>query len=286
MKILYQLIHSRNPVRQNKQAMNSKVFILLFLSILTVSCNSKHGTTPRVQVFKFEVDSVDLTKIGYKRFPYLNDYLDLFPTAIAIDNEYAYITDDAHRNVKKINLHDGSIKSSERLIQRVHGTKLNDISVFNNHLVVSTFSDTVFVLNKDLSIDTILTIRTFGKRTCIYGTNEKEVLIYVQNREFVAVVDNSFRVVGTRRVEDIDCEEWLNPNRNMFRGKRAQLVKSGDKEIIRVNGVDVELVKKLNGFRYKYNFDFDDCHMVTFDFNYPKEDLVLYVYDLGLCGDN
>lgn len=138
--------------------------------------------------YDFKVDNHKSECFGYE---YWEEDEDVGVKAITLNGEYAYLVDVYHTNVKRINLHNGSVSSSLPLRQASaskSGVWLRDIAIFNDRIYVTSDRGQIYLFDLDLKIvDSIPT--------------EVGVMIFFQN-----TLDSLVVYLGSKQLPDLSLE--------------------------------------------------------------------------------
>ncbi len=138
--------------------MKNHFLILITLVYFSIGCNNTHSQkeNPTNQSgfikanctkFKFLFNNEDFNSFGKKFFK--ND-LPISPKSIAIYDEWIYIIDTYHNNIKRIDYNKNNLKSSKILSK--DNIWLNDIIVFNNKLYIISEIDSLYIYDFDLNL--------------------------------------------------------------------------------------------------------------------------------------
>ncbi|MBS1978682.1 MAG: hypothetical protein JST46_15020 [Bacteroidetes bacterium] len=254
------------------------IFLLGLFPIAVTCCAQKE----KVKIISLPIDNQNSTGIGFKRTEWDNKmvfYQGI--SSICVDNNFVYMTDEVHRNVKRIDLNTSEITTSNKLFSAARGRKLTDIGVFGESIVVATFSDSLLILNKDLSIDTVVLLNSYHCPTCIHQHNDSIISIYVNSKSIIYSIDNSLKLIDkqfTKRNEKLYCESRLDPQSGSFRGKEGSYRRMPSGDYVTIMGREIHLESPYTSYLDSYNVDFDDNHLVIFDID--EEKFVLYVYNI------
>ncbi len=154
--------------------------------------------TVQYKTLRFIYNNEDSTKFGVQ---FVEHDLPIGEAALVIDDRFAFIVDQYHNNIKRIDLETGQIISSKKLSQK--RLFLNDIVIFRNLLYVSTELDTIFVLGKDFSKETKFFLKkgrsSFSR---IFGIDSL-ILFYPDLQEYITLSGEN-KLINERKVSFIE----------------------------------------------------------------------------------
>jgi hypothetical protein len=132
-----------------------KSIIVIFISLISSCGAGEEGLDSKQNVIlkeanytklSFPVNNESIDSIGYEEY---DDGPDIGITSMIIYQNYAYLIDKFHGNVKRINLTSGEIITSE-VLNLNHQPWINDAVVFHQQLLVLSDLDTCYKLSLDL----------------------------------------------------------------------------------------------------------------------------------------
>jgi hypothetical protein len=137
--------------------MSLLLFLLLSLSRISSSADNNYTYTK----LSFPVNNEDSNSFGYKTFENDND---VTIASICLDDDYIYLLDQFHSNVKKINISNKNIETSKKISDLKYPWLL-DIIIFNNKIYVTNTLRSIFVLDKKMNHIRTIESKERGKDT-------------------------------------------------------------------------------------------------------------------------
>lgn len=222
----------------------------------------------QMKTFTFPVDNNCPQCFGYKTYEH---DMSVGPASIIIHENFAYVTDRVHGNVKRIDLETGELAAGPR-VNNSYNPWLNDIAIFNGKIYVTSDLDSVHVLDMNLKPLYAFYLGRGEKYFTRIQDENFEILIELEDRK--VVIDKSDAIVSAiDKVINLDI--IIQPH-----GKKYEIIKKGDKQFIK-NQYD--LVALQTPYSYNFNdydafrIDFTENRLVYFDVN--DSTFTLYVYN-------
>lgn len=225
-----------------------------------------------LHVFTFRVDNSKPEAIGY-----INNHSgpepdwDIAIQSIYLDGNQAFLVDQYHGNVKRIDLLTGQMISSDKVSTRPYPW-IRDVAVFHDKVYVSDDFDSIFVFNKDLSRALAFSICSRSPKFFIAITPQM-LDVYVQLKDTIAHIDTMNQIVGYE-------DGHLYPY-DLAHGKKYEICTKNGKQYFKADNIDLELTKPIPDLTCCYdaiNVDFNSRYLVYFDAN--EKEFTLYVYSL------
>lgn len=232
----------------------------------------------RIKILYYQVN-VNKDSIGYKKF---KDGEISSIRSIKIVDKAAFLIDQVHNNIKKIDLTNGKLSSSEKL--DTDGSSLYNIAYFNDLIYVFTYRGRVYLLDEDLKRKGSFFLPNYIGDVDIYSANDDSLIIY-RNSDIMQdkklndylrrmIIDNknnySFDTIS------VNNEEFIT----RLRKETGKEVEFGDKLIYKTSQGEYEIPENIE---VKKNYDckridFTDNYLVTFEVNPIYLKLVVYEY--------
>jgi len=170
--------------------MNNQILILL-LFFLIVICDQKSISNQPVKqagkplkyikktnTFYYKTDK-NIDSIGYYVYKETGEIVSI--ANIKIVDKYAYLSDPAHGNVKRIDLEDGTIIASEKL--DLDSSWISCLAFYNDQLYVFTFRGKVYLLDKNLKTKGGFLLNNYIGNIDIYSEGDDGIIIYRNSSE-------------------------------------------------------------------------------------------------------
>lgn len=173
-----------------------KLFIPLFIFHIG-SCNfsidpvlSKNNIFQPTNIITYKKFEYPINNTKTSEFAYTKgDLLDGGTKAIMIYGDYCFFVDEVHRNIKKINLKDGTKTVSDVLVDS-RGRSLVDITTYGNSIYVSSRQKEIFVLNSDLKLVRTIKLNTQGNNDILFkGTKGNNLLFLISVQDTLIEID-------------------------------------------------------------------------------------------------
>jgi hypothetical protein len=174
----------------------------IVLLIISTSCLSQNETAydknkelKEVEKFKYPINNNDKNCFGYERMT-ASAGLDDEVGGLLIKDNYIYILDSKHGNMKKVNLSDGEIiQTSEGKIQ---DGKLDQIIKFNdNFIVFPNLSTNIYIISnnlKDLKRITVTETSVFYRKVEHYSDSLLICTSYIKERMKDSITYDAFYI--------------------------------------------------------------------------------------------
>lgn len=231
------------------------------------------------KVLSFPIDNEDANKIGFVEME--ND-ISIGITSICVVNQFIYLTDEYHKNIKRVNILTSDITSSIKLTDSIYFKQFNDIVYFNNNLYITSSENNIFVISKDLKKSFSFKLPTKGGYPIKILSKSDSTLDFS-----IEIIDSLYRINKINQVvlsKKLDNKEsiWLT---NYFdielgniRYKSLKYIKENNNEYIILGKKKVKLIEPFKYCSDAYNIDFNNDYLVIFDIS--AKEFRLYIYDL------
>jgi len=216
---------------------------------------SKSSTYNR---YEFCFDNTDLSAFG---FEYFDNDESIGPKSIFISDQFAYIADTYHSNIKKINLLTGEMNSSVSLCN--NRAWLRDIIEFDNMLFVLTDLAANYVLDKNLNLIKEIQLPAGSK----YGLKSGEDYLLIYSSGKVIYLNHEGKVAKEK-----------NEFHNILQTIRGKEYDLSDESIITEYGSYIHSGSYTPTWEYydAVNIDFNSSFLAFFTID--KSCLSLYVF--------
>lgn len=254
-----------------------------------ISENKELKAIKLAQVFKYKYDNSNAKKFG---FLYLSDEQSIGVKGVCLYNEYAYLTDPLHGNVKKVNLKNGEIVgASSRLNKNFNLTKL---TVFNDLVYVLTDDEIIYILDLNLNNANNLLTPNYRWEKDFFKQTDEELSLYRPIDDVVQLKDKRMKI----HILDIDKNNNISTDSIVWsfdkynnsgygsklyniRGKEYNFTKDdANAELLTIDFGKFELKKSLpTTFQYyeSKNIDFTSNRIIFYEIT--KEELIINVYN-------
>ena len=237
--------------------------------------------------FVYNVNNADADSFGF--MPVIDDQA-LGVKNLLIHNNNAYLTDPFHGNVKKIDLVNGIVKSSNILLNDKY-FKICSITSFNNSLYVFSENEDVFILDNDLTVKDQFKLDSKYKGVKdVYYIKQDTLAIYRPNND-VLQLDNGQMQVSLIKIDknhsisrkillypDYETYRDLLPN---IRGYKYQEIKDQGNNYLITSYGKFELPEELPNTSMYYdskNIDFTIDKIVYFSITPEKVQITVCEY--------
>lgn len=234
---------------------------------------------PEYKIFKYEMNNEDFTKIGF----FEENDLIISITACLIVNEFVFLTDEVHKNIKKINLKTGEMINSGRLTKATHFKQLNDLGIIENNLFIPSTGKTVFVSDIYFSKTDSFCLPTKGiDPVFVKSSSDSTIEFLVEFADSIFVINKNYEVKDSYRLLNEEKRNWESKfdfGLGKLKDKNFEFRKTNNADFVKINGKEIKLIKKFEYCSDIINFDFNDKYMIIYEF-YNTE-FILYVYNLN-----
>jgi hypothetical protein len=269
----------------------TKQLIITFL-IINLACTRSTQTdtlisdcvsSTKIQTIKFPVDNTDSTKFGFLNILHDNMYeFEFSVSSLCISDSFVFVLDEVHRNVKRININSLELHYSSKIMKSGRGKKLEDIEIFNNKIYVTTFSDTVFVFDKELDSLCYFRLPTHGNDPMfVYSKTDSTLSFYVEFTDSIYTINNRNEVVASGKIPASEIYRWRNKfclEKGIVKDKKIVYSTTDSTEHLTVVGKTIKLQSPFNYYAEAINLTYNDKYLIIFDIN-PTE-FTLYAYIL------
>jgi len=303
------------------------LFILLF--IFLAGCNNSFTKESKLNPVKNNIlqvkDSIIYRKFEYpinnkdaSDFAYIDgDLFDGGIKSIIIYGDYCLFVDEVHRNIKKINLKDGTKSVSNALLDRP-GRSLVDLTIHNDLIYVSTFQKKIFVLDSNLKLVRTIELKTFGYHQLFFqGIKKNNLLVFISVQDTLIEIDPLGKEINRKRVipypytigdtlifRSIRMGEFVNDTLVMglldyelyyytyfernedsyVRGKKYRITQKGNKDIFVNDKYEIQLATPYThlentDIHFINDLDFDDNYLIIFEVTPPS--ITIHVYTIN-----
>jgi len=259
------------------------VFCLFAASCLEKTKDNHYHTTSygEVKTISIAIDNEDQSKIGFVKLE--NDVF-IGITSLCVVDHFVFLTDELHKNVKRVDLRSSEVIHSERLTDSTFFKQFNDATWFNERLYISSSERAVFVVSRDLKEHTSFELPTKGGYpTIVFGKTDSTVDFVVETRDSLYKVDKGNNVIARRKLfedEQSLVTNFFNLEQGHVGYKKLKYIKSDSLECLIINERRIDLVRPYQYSPDARNVDFNENYCVIFEID--ESYLRLYVYALIL----
>lgn len=186
--------------------------------------------------FYFQVDNHKSKCFGYE---YWEEDEDVGVKSIALNGDFAYLVDTYHTNIKRINLHNGSISSSTPLRQvpaSKSGVWLRDITIFNDKVYVTSDRGQIYLFDLDLKV--VDSIRTKFGVTTIFQKTLDSLVIYLGEEQLpdksieydLLVIEKENKISSLKK--RVSLSDYKSQGSDVF-GKKYEQYTEGGKNFLK-----------------------------------------------------
>lgn len=205
--------------------------------------------------------------------------------AIKIVDDYAYLSDNAHGNIKKICLKTGIIRTSKQFNREDY--YFEEIAYFNSLLYVISHQGRLFKFSKDLNFIESFKIDEGIYLKYIYPDNQEKLKIFQYPSPNV-FLDNEGNLFMRRIL--VDLEDNLSYD-TVFVGKgkssmidfrmkmHGEELLVNNKLFYSVGNHKYEIPDSIEKYNWGRNISYTDDKLVFFEISLEKEKLYLHVYE-------
>lgn len=252
--------------------------IAIIILLLFAGCSSQQEEKTKVpndtiqrQVISFnkwvfKIDNENPDNIGYKVY---TDDESIGVKGIYPADDYVYITDVYHTNIKRINIKTGELVSSKCLASKPadeSGIWLRDIAMLDNNIYVTSDRDSIYVFNLELKY--------------LYAiSTEKGRKHFEKVTQDFLLVNNLLRINKNGNVTKVK-EAADNVLRETVQGKEFKKYEKEGKYYFQSQYGAIELkypIPKIQAYSGAENFNFNSSTLVYF--NSTPTEFILYVYE-------
>ena len=236
------------------------------------SCMSKNVGVAEIENFpinKFfldeivlQVDKNDSCKPG---FDYFKDSESIAVNSIFLNDDFCFLLDPFHHNIKKVNLNTGEVKCSDPSQIRF---KPFSFVVSNDLIYVLTHSTINYVFSTDLEFIREIELPTSKKH--FVGFEGSNIILYIQMDEEIITINKEGMILN-RKKGSFDFQEFCN-------GKTFEIIENENSSVLKNEFGEFDLGRKFpHTWEYydSFNLDFDNKNIVYFSSN--PDSLVIYV---------
>ncbi len=283
--------------------MKSLVLILSYLFLL-FGCNQKQQKESTVingsevvgvrnddsvknyysyKLFDYEIDNRDTCKFSYVS----SDLVDGGIRVIQIKEDYCFLLDEVHKNIKRINLTDGTIVCGE-VLSGIDGIYLIDMLIFKDNIYVSTRRDKLYILNLDMRVIDSSIIATDTSHDIYFkGVKDGNILAFISLNDTLLEISPKGIVVGSDKVSPsvghkLAFNTYYSPNKeSAVRFNKYLIEEKNDEQMFISESHRIKLTKKFNDLSdtnlHGFNMDFNDKYFVYFEV--ADSSIYLHVYN-------
>ena len=237
--------------------------------------NNSHFNLINHKIFKYKTGSV----IGYEKSegePYFTTI-----NALILDGNYVYFGDNVQKNIKKIDLKTGEVKSNRlNIIGKIDW--IREIGIINKHIfVLTTFC--LYEFDGDLNLIHQYKLGPFATDAIFVNQSSDKSLefrIYCEPGIHTIRIDDKFNVKHDS-IADVNnkISDEMEDRFNFYnKGKKFEQIESENKYYVKNSFGTFAIPCKIsindNDVR---NFDFNDKRIVYFEINYKE--MTLHVLD-------
>ncbi|MEP1095941.1 MAG: hypothetical protein ABJG78_12570 [Cyclobacteriaceae bacterium] len=191
---------------------NLTKFTIVF--VIIISCATRESTrqiaTPNVAIDQIESDTIRIVKTKTVTLEYDNydnkkfgveffeGDLPIGQPSIALDDDFVYIVDAFHNNVKKFVISDESLSSSKALSE--NRIWLNDILEFNSQIVVTSELDSIYLFDKDLNLLSRKYLKK-GRSSFVRKYDNDSLLLFFRDSKEYVTLNRSLQIINSREVD-------------------------------------------------------------------------------------
>lgn len=180
-----------------KKALDILTIRMTLIVLLLLGCgNVSNQDKGAKYAFEFGVSNNDSSKFGRRKFDETGEIFSI--KSLCRKDHLVYLVDPVYNNIKAVDLKTGKVKVSKSLVSKK--AVINDITIHEKGVLVSTDEDVLYVLSFDLSIIDVKRLdRDLGSK--MFLNNRGHLYIFCdptdvdQNSKFDVSV-NALRVEG------------------------------------------------------------------------------------------
>lgn len=268
-----------------------KYSIASFIFLFILGCGKNEKITPGKKIlpslyesnidgriFKYATNNDDPSKIGQVE---LDGNL-IAITSFCINGDFVYLTDEVHKNFKKINLINGELIFSKKITNKTDFKQFNDICVLQNKIYVTSIGKTVYFSDLEFSASGSFNLPTKGLDPVFVKSNTDSIIeFFVEFVDSIYVINENNKVLKSYFPNKNEKNSWqpkFDVELGRLKDKKFEFIKTGGSEYFKINGTTIKLKKK---FEYCYdliNLDFNEKYLVIFE--QKEQNFILFVYDL------
>jgi hypothetical protein len=243
--------------------------------------NEASGSLDNMQpkVLSFPINNEDANKIGFVEME--ND-ISIGITSLCIVDHFIYLTDEYHKNIKRVDILTSDIISSSKLTDSTYFKQFNDIVDFNNNLYITSSENNVFVVTEDLKKSFSFKLPTKGGYPIkILSKSDSTLDFCIEVRDSLYSINKKNKIVSSRKLdnkESIWLTNYFDIALGNIRYKSLKYIKENNNEYLIVGGKKIKLIEPFKYCSDAYNIDFNNDYLVIFDIS--AKEFKLYVYAL------
>lgn len=259
--------------------------------------NQSYKSLNKKRLMAFEMSDNDPDSLG----------LIFAPTAITIEaikvvGDYAYFSDVAHSNIKKICLKTGNIQASKR-IDKDRSFFLHEIAYFNESLYVTSHRNKIFILTLDLKyVDSFFIPESHHNNLYLYSDRGEELIVFSDgSNDFIVdektrpseyVVDEKTKIFQRRLHIDnqhnflYDTLSFKNHSeyREWITTLRGEKIEIDSTFFYKCNDIKYEVPKDFPESEFfkgvfGRNIDCSNQYLAFFEISLEEKKLFLHVYE-------
>ena len=272
--------------------LNFKNTVQLILLLNLMACNGPNRNVSSIndtsdslriiqpKVFSFPVDNDSVDNIGIVE---LDKNIWIGITSLCVVNHYVYLTDEYHKNIKRVDILTSEIICSNKLTDSTYFKQFNDIVEFNNSLYITSSENNIYVVGKDLKKYFSFQLPTKGGYPINILSKTDSTLDFC-----IEIRDSAYRINTTNKVtlgRKLDNKEiiWLTNYFDIHLGniryKNLRYFIEDNQEFMLIGDKKIKLLVPYKYCSDAYNIDFNDDYLVIF--NTSTKEFNLYVYPLA-----
>lgn len=268
--------------------MSKKIYLATFqilMSLVLISCiktdNSKHETIEATQpkIFTFPIDNEDPCKFGFVE---MDNGISIGVTSVCIVNNFVYLTDEYHKNVKRIDILNSNLICSDKITDSTFFKQFNDVIDFNDNLYITSSEKNIYVVDYNLKKSFSFELPTRGGYPIsIMSRSDSTIDFSVPVRDSLYRINISNEVVLKRILtsdESSRLTNYFNVELGNIRSKKLEYIKSDSAEYIKIDQKTIKLITPFVYTSDAFNIDYDKNHMAIFNIN--TQEVKLYIYPL------
>jgi len=296
--------------------------LFIFLLAILENCDSIYINTEsnsikdinkqiEYKAFEFQINNNISSEFSFAK----GDLFDGGIKSLIIHDNYCFFVDEIHRNIKRINLIDGSKTISKTLLNST-GKSLNDVTIHNNLLYVSSFQNKIYVLDDELNLVKTIELHLQGNNGIFFtGTKDDNMLLHISvldtlieidttgkeiNRQKVTPYNNTGTSVTTTRVfsgkividtvitDTLDKKlyyyTYYNKNDDSYlREKKYKIIQKGENDFFVNDNFEIKLTAPYThmentDINFINDIDFNNYYLIILEILPPK--YVIHVYSI------
>lgn len=231
------------------------------------------------KVFSFPIDNEDANKIGYIE---LENDISIGITSLCVVNNFIYLTDEYHKNIKRVDIFTSDIICSNKITDSTFFKQFNDIVEFDNNLYITSSENNVFIVTEDLKKFFSFKLPTKGGYPIkIFSKSDSTLDFCIEVRDSLYRINNKNEIISSRKLDNKESI-WLTNYFDIALGnikyKSLKYIKENSNEYLLIGSKKIKLIVPFKYCSDAYNIDFNNDYLVIFDIS--VNGFILYVYDL------